>query len=377
MTDKQSPDFTTATPSEDHSMHFEIHPDDLKVIDGNNRHCLGLAILREAAEHFSSPFEPADVTDEEIEQKVTAIFGEEFTDSSEELEESDEENNPRRDSRDQHWYTSIEFSLQLPLQIRPVGEEATEFWFFPYRGDQEASRRKRYDSGRFLPWTKRPRPKPTRKGRLAAELDVRSTHWREALQMPSDAAQRGESHVFVLTLPSLIGPDWQACKRCPPEPPSNSGELLFSFPDPPSSSGELLFSFSDHTSSSVELLRSAETLLVLVDSVQLRSAATSPWKRSRAAVGEYRWRSLGRGRRWLDEMAEQHGQQREALGGEVGAVLWLADPQVPAGSPGAAALVPVPERLQPARDHWPQLAELWESTLRHLIAREIHDCCRQ
>ncbi|MEU4038721.1 hypothetical protein [Streptomyces collinus] len=346
MTDEQSPDFIPVTPSEDgHSMHFGIRPDELGVAEfGNSRHS-GFAILLEAAKHFSSPFVAADVLDEEIEQKVSAIFGEEPAEPTEGPEEATEEEIVRRDEPEgTYWFTSIELSLRLPL--RPADEEG-EFWFFP----GVTTRKKQYSFGRPWPWLEPSRPKAARTEHLAAELDVHSTHWRAALQTSSVLTEgQGEPHLFLLALPQVLTDSWQAyCRHCSSERLSAAAQLRQS---------------------------SSETLLVLFDSLPSASR-TAPWKQPRPTVGEYRWRSLDRGRRWLDEVAKHLGEQRAAPRGEVGAVLWLADPQVPAGSPGAAALVPVPERLQPARDHWQQLTELWESTLRDLIAREIHDSCRQ
>ncbi|MFD8391059.1 hypothetical protein ACFV2N_18120 [Streptomyces sp. NPDC059680] len=349
MTDEQSPDFIPVTPSEDgRSMHFGIRPDELGVAEFGNSRPSGLAILLEAAAHFSSPFVAADVSDEEIEQRVSAIFGEEPAEVTEGLEEAAEEEIVRLDEFEgPYWFTSIEFSLQLPL--RPVDEEG-EFWFFPLRGDGVTARKKKYSFGRPWPWLEPTRPKVARTEHLAAELDVRSTHWRAALQTSVVLTEgQGEPHLFLLALPQLLTDNWQACRHRSTDRPSAAAQLL----QGPS-----------------------ETLLVLFDSLPPASR-TASWKQPRPTVGEYRWRSLDRGRRWLDEVAKHLGEQRAAPRGEVGAVLWLADPQVPAGSRGAAALVPVPERLQPARDHWQQLTELWQSTLRDLIAREIHDACRQ
>ncbi|MFE5923175.1 hypothetical protein [Streptomyces sp. NPDC056468] len=357
MTDEQSPDFTLATPSEDvRSMQFGIHPDDLNAGDfDGDPHSLTLAILREAAEHFSSPFEPADVSDEEIEEKATFLFGD-SCEAPGEIEQPKEGSSPRPDDASgTYWFTPFEFSLRLPLRVLSAQEEATAFWFFPMHGDREPKRKKRRSSGN--PWglTRRERsyqsPLDAQKERLAAELDVRSTRWRTALQGPSSPIEGlSELHLFVLALPQRLDANWQTCKHCSPERPSSYGKSLQG---------------------------TSETLLVLFDSVPSSSSTVAPWKQRSAAVGEYQWRSLDRGRRWLTEVAEHLSERREVPRSEVGAVLWLADPQSPAGSPGAAALVPVPEWLQPARDHLPQLSELWDSTLRNYLAREINDACRQ
>ncbi|MFM9539874.1 hypothetical protein [Streptomyces turgidiscabies] len=370
MTNEQSPDFTPATPSEDvRLMQFGIHPDDLKPADfDGDPHSLALAVMREAAEHFSSPFEPADVSDEEINEKTASVFGEEFSEVPEEIEESDEESDPAGpDGRSgPSVFISYQFSLRLPLHVVSM-EEATALWFFPERGDRErpAHVKLRSTLHEFfeLPpdwWSaldplverrERLAAELDRRERLAAELDVRSARWRTAVQGPSSQVEGlGELHSFVLELPQPFDTTWLAtCKRFSPDRPSGSGELLRS---------------------------RSETLLVLFDSFPASTTtSTSQSKQRSVAVGEFQWRSLDRLRRWGEEVAEHLGERREVPRGDVGAVLWLAGHRPPSGSPGAAALVPVPEWLQPAQDHLPQLSELWESTLRSHLAREIKNAC--
>jgi hypothetical protein len=355
MTNDQSPDFTPVTPSEDiRLMQFGIHPEDLKPSDfDDDPDSLALAFLREAAEHFSSPFEPADVSDEEIKEKAASIFGDEFP---EVLEESTEESGSVIDGNSvTYWLTTFEFSLTLPLHLLSTHHEATDFWLFPKHGDRDSTRGKLRSSVHI--WGP-PQGLPIRhaltdpREHLAAELDVRSTRWLAALQGPSTHVEEPiELHSFVLALPQRLDTTWFACKHYSPERPSSPGELL--------------------------RRGTSETLLVLFDSVPASTAGGEPWQQRRAAVGEYQWRSPDRLRRWVEEVAEHLSERPEVPRSEVGVVLWLADPRPPSNSPGAAALVPVPEWLQPARDHLPQLSQLWDSTLRNHLAREINDACRQ
>ncbi|MYX26787.1 hypothetical protein GTY75_08910 [Streptomyces sp. SID8381] len=357
MTDEQSPEFTPISRSGDHRpMRFGIRPADLNPSDfGGDPHSPVFAVLREAAEHFSSPFEPAEVTDEEIEDKATAIFGEEITDSFDEIDGVNRGGEPGspvpHSPRKGCYITSFEFSLRLPLQILPSGEGATEFWFVPFLGDRQVTHRKWRRSVRAWPESARPAAAWRERLAAAAELDVRSKRWRAALEQPPARVlfEGGhESHLFPLAFPQLHGSDWFPCSHRHSEHPFPYGELP----------------------------QATETLLVLFDCVPTSRPTTAPWKHN-LRFGEYRWRNDDRGRRWLDDVAEHLGERREVPRGEVGAVLWLTDPQAPAGSLGAAALIPLPRQLQPARDHLQQLTELWESTLRHLLAREIKDACRQ
>jgi hypothetical protein len=358
MTNDQSPDFTPATPSEDvRLMQFGIRPEDLiPEYFGDDPHSLGLAVLREAAEHFSSPFEPADVPDEEVKEKANSIFGDEFSEVSEEIEDPEEESGPGPDDTSgTYWFTPFEFSLSLPLRVLSAHEEETAFWFFPKHGDRELTRGNLRSSAYsfFAPTQGRtiPNPSAERRERLAAELDVRSTRWLTALQGPSSHVEGlSELHSFVLALPQRLDTTWFTCKHYSSERPSSPGELL--------------------------RRGTSETLLVLFDSIPASTTEGEPRKQRSAAVGEYQWRSPDRLRRWLVGVARHLGEPRQ-MPREVGAVLWLADPRSLSSSPGAAALVPVPEWLQPARDHLPQLSQLWDSTLRNHLAREINDACRQ
>lgn len=356
MTNEQSPDFTPATPSEDvRLMQFGIHPDDLIASDfDDDPHSLTLAVLREAAEHFSSPFEPADVTDEEIKEKAASIFGEEFSEVPAEIEEPEEESSPDPNAASgTYWFTPFEFSLRLPpLRVLSAQDDATAFWFFPEHGDREPTHRKlRSPAASWWQGLSIPHLLTERRERLAAELDVRSTRWLTAMQGPSIQVEGlSEQHSFVLALPQRLDATWVTCRHCSCEQPSCSGKLPRS---------------------------TSETLLVLLDSIPARTTAVAPWKQRSAAAGEYRWRSQDRLRRWLEEVTEHLSERRGVTRNDVGAVLWLADPRSPSNSPGAAVLVPVPEWLQPARDHLPQLSQLWDSTLRTHLAREINDACRQ
>ncbi|MFF4276163.1 hypothetical protein [Streptomyces sp. NPDC001536] len=360
MTNEQIPDFTPATSSEDvRLMQFGIRPDDLKArIFEDDVNSIALDFLHAVAEHFSMPFEPAEVSDEEINEKAALIFGEDFPEESEGIEEpgEEEEGTPGPDDASgNYWFTPFEFSLRLPLNVLNARDEATAFWFLPMRTDREATHSKLVS----FPHAWRPRrhkrsfPNPlmARRDRPAAELDVHSEHWLTTLKGPSSQIEGlNEHHLFVLALPQRLDANGQLCRRCSPEQPSSSGKLAQG---------------------------GSETLLVLFDSASLSTAKVAPWKQHSAAVGEYQWRSLDRGRRWLKEVAELFSERREVARSEVGAVLWLTDPQSSTDSPGAAALVPVPEWLQPARDHLPQLSELWDSTLRNHLAHEINDACRK
>jgi hypothetical protein len=360
MTNDQSPDFTPATPSEDvRPMQFGIRPEDLiPEYFGDDPHSPGFAVLREAAEHFSSPFEPADVPDEEIRDKANSIFGDEFSEVSEEIEEPTEWSGSVVDGNSgTYGLTSFKFSLTLPLRLLSAQHEATAFWFIPKR---EPTRRDLHspvrDSSTYDWASSQERwftnPLAERRERLAAEIDVRSTRWLAAVQGPSvHVEELSELHSFTLALPLRLDTTWFACKHYSSERPSSPGELL--------------------------RRGTSETLLVLFDSIPASTTTVAPWKQRSTAVGEYQWRSPDRLRRWLAEVAEHLSERREVPRSEVGAVLWLADPRSLSSSPGAAALVPVPEWLQPARDHLPQLSQLWDSTLHHHLAREINDACRQ
>ncbi|MEV5672837.1 hypothetical protein AB0L28_29195 [Streptomyces sp. NPDC052503] len=119
-----------------------------------------------------------------------------------------------------------------------------------------------------------------------------------------------------------------------------------------------------------QALETDQFLLVLVD-LHWSVHADRRQRCTDRAAAESLWSDPLAPSRWWDGGSTQWLPANDStLRAEPAAVLWLCNTSAPPSGTGAAALVPVPKRWQPIREHLDRLDELWASKL---VAR-LHTC---
>ncbi|MFE1270545.1 hypothetical protein [Streptomyces sp. NPDC058758] len=338
----------THMPDEENGMNWRNAPEFLPgEAFGDTGDSLGLSIVRDAFTFLEEPFEPAEVSDREVERRIAELFGEEFC---EEVPESD------RSAENGDVCTVLEFSLSQSallacdeedsVQEVPANPETrrwAEFFFYPEHSSVASSRRQHFvkfpdGDPRFPP---RPTERPSKRFAPAAELDVH--------------AVRSDATFYTWLSDSAV----VTCRR------------FFDLHQPGSGRDHTWWSPTSGTG--LERPPATEMLLVLLDSAP---AELPRGKRctGHTASGEYRWKEPAAGRRWAETLAELLDTGSGAATAEpTVVVLWLPHADRPKGGKGMALLVPLPQELLPMSEHRQSFEELWDSTLRQRLIGRIKE----